>query len=76
MSMRSYGLFLAIAALSLAPPAIAHEHGEDHIPEGETISVDPIVRTLDVPLMLYFDEMGTDTDSIFRTRRYGCTFSS
>ncbi|CAK7265723.1 hypothetical protein SEPCBS57363_001728 [Sporothrix epigloea] len=52
MSMRSYGLSLAIAALSLAPPAIAHEHGEDHIPEGETISVDPIDSTLWVHILL------------------------
>ena len=50
MSMRSYGLSaaVAVAALAMAVPAVAHEHGADHIPEGQTISVDPIVRWLSI----------------------------
>ncbi|CAK7216102.1 hypothetical protein SBRCBS47491_002718 [Sporothrix bragantina] len=54
MSMRSYGLSaaIAVAALAMALPAAAHEHGEDHIPEGETISVDPIDSTLWVHILL------------------------
>ncbi|CAK7271147.1 hypothetical protein SEPCBS119000_004452 [Sporothrix epigloea] len=51
MSIRSYHL-TAVAALSMALLASAHEHGEDHIPEGETISVDPIDSTLWVHIIL------------------------
>ncbi len=34
---------LAAVALALAVPAAAHEHAADEIPEGETISAEPIV---------------------------------
>jgi len=37
------GALLSLAAL-LIPMATGHEHGEDKIPEGETVSQDPIVR--------------------------------
>ncbi|OAA65610.1 integral membrane protein [Niveomyces insectorum RCEF 264] len=57
MSTRSLGLPAAAAAgaavlFFLAAPAAAHEHGEDHIPEGATISLDPIDATLWVHILL------------------------
>lgn len=40
--------FVACAAIAVAmlPLAAAHEHDEDKIPEGETISLEPIVHCL------------------------------
>ncbi|EPE10499.1 integral membrane protein [Ophiostoma piceae UAMH 11346] len=55
MSLRSAGLStagVALAALALAVPALAHEHGEENIPEGATISIDPIDATLWVHILL------------------------
>jgi hypothetical protein len=35
--------FILVAASALLPMAFAHEHGSDHIEEGQAISADPIV---------------------------------
>lgn len=35
---------LLVLAAALVPTALGHDHGTDHIEEGETVSKDPIVR--------------------------------
>lgn len=46
LTMPSACMVLCATAL-LARQAIAHEHHEDKIPEGEAVSPDPIVYDLD-----------------------------
>lgn len=37
---------LLVVAAALVPTALGHDHGTDHIEEGETVSKDPIVCLL------------------------------
>lgn len=49
MALPSTALLLSIAAF--ATRALAHDHhGESSIPEGETVSLEPIVREVPMPL--------------------------